>query len=270
MRKFAFPIAVISVLGIFIVSPDLQAQDCRNHDLRGTYGLLVTGTLVVPDGSGGVIPLPFVRLGAPEFDGAGNLGGRAWASVGGQIAWDDFTGTYTVYPNCSVAFWAKVPFPVDPVTFKMAGILSDSFTRLDFMTVEPPAMGVVFLGELQKQRLPDCAKVNLRGSYSLKLSGWDNGISIARFGELTTDGEGKFSATTYISKNGVIRQEKIKGTYKAGTNCTFDMLYDSNGSVQLKGAIFAGGEGAYLMQVDPAGAAIGGSLLRTSPHSHRE
>ena len=264
MRKIGLLAAGIVVLSMLILPPSLQAQNCKDQNLRGTFGLLVTGTLVIPNGSGGVIPLPFVRLGAPEFDGAGNLGGRGWASVGGQIAWDDFNGTYTVDPDCGVDFWADVPFPVDPVTFKMTGILSDNFTRMDFMTVEPSAMGVVFLGELRKQMLPTCAKVDLRGSYSLKLSGWDNGMSTARFGELTADGAGHFTAATYISKDGVITQENINGTYQASTNCTFDMSYENGGAVQLKGALFDGGEGAYLMQIGPAGAAIGGSLRRAS------
>jgi hypothetical protein len=77
---------------------NIQAQDnqhCSNATLHGSYGLHATGTE-----PGGV---PFAAVGRFTFDGAGNLTGHLFVRVGGDnIEPPEFTGTYSVSPECIV------------------------------------------------------------------------------------------------------------------------------------------------------------------------
>jgi hypothetical protein len=76
----------------------MRAEDrvgCSNATLHGSYGLHATGT--VPGGQ------PFAAVGRFTFDGAGNLTGKLFVRVAGNnVEPPEFTGTYSVSPDCTV------------------------------------------------------------------------------------------------------------------------------------------------------------------------
>jgi hypothetical protein len=71
----------------------MQAQDarhCSNETLHGSYGFHATGT-------------GFVAVGRFVFDGNGGLTGKLFIRVPGtNIGPLEFTGTYSVNPDCTV------------------------------------------------------------------------------------------------------------------------------------------------------------------------
>ena len=75
-----------------------QAEDkanCSNATLHGSYGLHATGTVI---GVG-----DFAAVGHFTFDGTGNLTGKVFLRVNGDnIEPPEFTGTYSVSPDCTV------------------------------------------------------------------------------------------------------------------------------------------------------------------------
>src|SRR6266478_3831701 len=72
---------------------EIQAQDsqhCTNATLHGSYGFRATGT-------------GFVAIGRFVFDGNGGLTGKLFVRrPGTNIGPLEFTGTYSVTPDCTV------------------------------------------------------------------------------------------------------------------------------------------------------------------------
>ena len=85
-------------LVMFSLSLGMQAQDkatCSNATLHGSYGLHATGTII---GVG-----DFAAVGRFTFDGKGNLTGRLYVRVNAvNMTPPEFTGTYSVSPDCIV------------------------------------------------------------------------------------------------------------------------------------------------------------------------
>jgi hypothetical protein len=74
----------------------MQAADdtanCSNATLHGSYGLHATGTTASGE---------FAAIGRFTYDGKGNLTGRLFArSAGENVEPPEFTGTYSVTPDC--------------------------------------------------------------------------------------------------------------------------------------------------------------------------
>jgi hypothetical protein len=88
------------VLGLAIGTQAQEKESCSNATLHGSYGLHATGTV------NGVGALAVV--GRFTFDGKGTLTGRLWVVVNGDTSGaqgtpDEFTGTYSVHPDCTVS-----------------------------------------------------------------------------------------------------------------------------------------------------------------------
>ena len=91
--------AVAAILVVGTLSDSEQDEQdnrqCSNATLHGSYGLHATGT--VPGG------LPVAAVGRFTFDGKGNLTGKLFVRVNGNNnAPPEFTGTYSVSPDCIV------------------------------------------------------------------------------------------------------------------------------------------------------------------------
>jgi hypothetical protein len=76
----------------------VQAEDranCSNATLHGSYGLHATGTVI---GVG-----DFAAVGRFTFDGKGNLSAKLFVRINGNnVEPPEFTGTYSVSPDCTV------------------------------------------------------------------------------------------------------------------------------------------------------------------------
>ena len=91
MGRRLFPMLLLTLVAVVSAS----AATCSNATLHGSYGLHATGT--VPGG------LPFAAVGRFTFDGKGNLTGKLFVRVNGNnVEPPEFSGTYSVSPDCTV------------------------------------------------------------------------------------------------------------------------------------------------------------------------
>jgi len=96
ITSVVFVISFVSLLVLGLVSR-VQAGDCSNNSLKGTYGLSCEGTVV------GVGPLAVV--GVFTADGDGNGSEVETISFNGMITTGaTFTVTYTVNADCTGSF----------------------------------------------------------------------------------------------------------------------------------------------------------------------
>jgi len=96
ITSVVFVISFVSLLVLGLVSR-VQAGDCSNNSLKGTYGLSCEGTVV------GVGPLAVV--GVFTADGKGNGSEVETISFNGVITTGaTFTVTYTVNADCTGSF----------------------------------------------------------------------------------------------------------------------------------------------------------------------
>jgi hypothetical protein len=75
------------------VAPAARADSCTPASLRGNYGALLTGTIPYVG--------PFVALATVNFNGAGSWSYSESGNLNGSpFPRTDYTGTYTVAPDC--------------------------------------------------------------------------------------------------------------------------------------------------------------------------
>jgi hypothetical protein len=103
-----FVISCVSLLVLGLI-PRVQAGDCSNNSLKGTYGFSCEGT------AGG---LPIAVIGVFTADGEGNGSEVETLSVNGEISQGvPLTVTYTVNADCTGSFVSTGPdgsvFPND-------------------------------------------------------------------------------------------------------------------------------------------------------------
>ena len=112
---------------IWGIVPQLNAGQCSNADLRGTYSFVASGAFGVAT---------FAAAGHSVFDGQGSVAGVIRISLNGNvtpaIAW---TGSYAVDPeNCTIAKTANIP-GVATVHFFMTP--AAAFRELRFIITDP-------------------------------------------------------------------------------------------------------------------------------------
>ena len=89
LRNRLFQLTLV-VLSLAIGMQAQDTQHCSNATLHGSYGFHATGT-------------GFVAVGRFVFDGNGGLTGKLFIRVPGtNIGPLEFTGTYSVSPDCTV------------------------------------------------------------------------------------------------------------------------------------------------------------------------
>jgi len=93
---------MVIVFGLLAFGASAEAQSknesnnggrCSNRTLKGSYGELLSGTIL---GYG-----PFTVVGVATFDGNGNWSRVETSNVNGQVFPETLTGTYTVNSDCS-------------------------------------------------------------------------------------------------------------------------------------------------------------------------
>jgi len=141
-------------------------QGCTDHDFIGVFGFYGTGYVVKSPVT--TLTGPFARLGRFESDGNGHLTFSSTASFNGHLIPQDFTGTYSVNPDCTFSTTVYLPDPINlPVNF--ISIISDDGNENRDLFVNPP--GVVVYGTGRKQNLGECSNQQLSGAYQFELSG---------------------------------------------------------------------------------------------------
>jgi hypothetical protein len=83
---------------------------CEVGDFTGAYQIDITGSIASPAARAGL----FQRIGRLDLDGAGNFTAKTLANYAGNIAPEDFNGTYDVSAKCFVTL--KYQFGGESVT----------------------------------------------------------------------------------------------------------------------------------------------------------
>jgi hypothetical protein len=237
---------------------------CRNSDYRGVFGAVALGDFITPPP--GIPAGPTVRIGRVEADGNGNASIRATLSLNGVIVREDYGGTYSINPDCTVNVTLLIPFPgaPAPIPFKFFGMLADDGRELGIILLEPAGTSVRIT--LRKQRHDDCANGDLSGGYLLNMSGVNAFLPnvaqghFARLGRVKFDGKGAFTANTRVSYAGRIVEESFAGVYSVDSNCTVSMAYTLGQPFTWSGMIRDNSAAVDFMVSEPMGAAITGSL----------
>jgi hypothetical protein len=95
---------------IFVVTlcmalvPAVQAADhCSNAKAAGTWGLTLTGTLILPTG-----PVPGAAVGRVRIGADGDVSGTEARNVGGGFANETLTGSLTVNSDCTATLTVNI------------------------------------------------------------------------------------------------------------------------------------------------------------------
>lgn len=80
------------------LTPAAHAAYCSTATVAGSWGFTLSGTLILPTGA-----VPAGAIGRFAADINGNLNGTEARNVGGGYADETFTGSWNVYPDCTVS-----------------------------------------------------------------------------------------------------------------------------------------------------------------------
>ncbi|MFN0169396.1 MAG: hypothetical protein ACKV22_23485, partial [Bryobacteraceae bacterium] len=228
------------------------------------YGTLADGNLVTPP-----IPSlagPFARMGRGVADGRGNFFAQTVDSFNGLVTRADFAGNYVVGSDCSITLNLLVPIPGIPglIPFTFVGALADNGREATVMVASPP--GAVVRVHLRQQRRGRCSKRDLNKSFRLSLGGSivsqppsPSGF-FTRVGLIEFDGDGKFSANTAVSYNGLITTESFSGTYAVDAACFVTLRYTLGQQYVWSGFLTDNGDAVNLLVTAPQGAVVTGTL----------
>lgn len=84
-------------------SPVAMAAKCSTATVAGSWGLTLTGTLLLPTG-----PVPGAAVATINADSGGNITGTEARNVGGGFANETITGTWTVNADCTGVVTADI------------------------------------------------------------------------------------------------------------------------------------------------------------------
>ena len=131
ITSVVFVIAFVSLLVLGLVSR-VQAGECSNVSIKGTYGLSCEGTIV------GVGPLAVI--GVFTADGNGNGSEVETISVNGvSTIGATFTVTYTVNADCTGSFVSTGP---DGSVFHNIVVIDDNKKEIRLTTTDPGFVAV--------------------------------------------------------------------------------------------------------------------------------
>ena len=107
-RHLGIVIAVIRRIRHWWPSPRALAQGrCSVATLKGSYGVVEQGTIVMDGVMGLPVGSPTANVALVTYDGAGNLSATYQASYGGMPLSGSLQGTYRVDPDCT--YYDSVP-----------------------------------------------------------------------------------------------------------------------------------------------------------------
>lgn len=246
---------------------------CTARDLEGAFGFFGAGSVLASPVTG--LAGQFARVGRLTADGEGHLGFDSRAAFNGIVFHQDFSGTYTMNPDCT--FIAKVSLPfshpsITPFTLVATfhGTVSAQGNEMYDIFADPP--GVVIRGRGKKQLVSRCSDRDLSGSYQINLEGStvDLGFPLpfAAGGVLDADGRGRISGQLTSNTGGFAVASTFTGTSTVASDCTFALAYctrDADGEGCLKSYAIHGvftnhGESAYVILLEPVTSVIMGEL----------
>ncbi len=206
---------------------------CTLATLKGTYGSMEMGTILVDFGFG--IPVPFQALvaGVVTYDGAGNLTSSYTANFGGIIVPGAAQGTYTVNPDCTYS--DSVP----ATDSHREGVITGDGMSQEIHVVFTDSW-VVGSGTRVKTPQGKCSTATLKGPYGLFGQGTTpTGIPAAHNGLIVFDGKGSFYGTDVSNIGGSLLTSTFTGTYEVSPDCAITTVINTPniGTLHEVGAI---------------------------------
>lgn len=262
-----------SLAFLISIAPAAQAQNCSNSQFKGVYGAIAKGEFIagLPDPLNG----PTTRIGRVTPDGNGNSHIEAVTSLNGIVLQEQYDGTYTVHPDCTVDVVLNIPFPgVGIIPFAFTGVLSDNFQQMDMALVNPPGSTVGLT--LRQQNRANCSVHDLNGGYTMDLRGTFGNpgpyVPFHGLGRIVFDGKGAFSGQATLSTNGSIQSPApLAGTYAVTPSCKLTMTLAGEGGFVFSGMLIDNSTGADLIVSGPTfqvdgfdvvGAVVSGTLKK--------
>lgn len=262
------------------------AQNCSNADLKGVYGMLATGSIVVappPVPTG-----PFARVGRVVADGNGNIAITNTASYNGAIIAESYNATYSVNSDCAVDVKPLVPLPIGPggsfvpVPFEFIGAVADNGNSVAVVLcgvgapcfTQPPGSVIRVLLSRKDVNQAPCTTGNLSGAFQVDMAGAVVSGPVpgpfARDGRLVFDGRGGFSGhATAVYSGFVVQAEDISGQYSVDSLCNVSIGFTSGTAHSWTGTLTDRGNGADLI-VAENGVVIAGTLKKQKPGDDQE
>jgi hypothetical protein len=281
--------AVVALLAAFTTGQALYAEpSCTNADLKGVYGMLATGNIIVAPGFPPPLLGPFARAGRVFADGNGNISVANTASYNGTIIPESYSGTYTVNSDCSVDIRPVVGLPIGPggalipVPFEFIGALADNGNSAAVVLCglgpgvpcfpHPLPTGNVIRVLLSRYGVnrAACTDRDLAGDFLVDMSGTVVSGSplpgpFARDGRLVFDGRGGFNGHAVTVLAGfIIQAEDINGSYSVDSLCNISISFTAGTAHTWVGTLSNAGNGADLI-VAESGVVIAGTLEKQKP-----
>ena len=242
-RRLAL-VSVVALAVLAVTGPVASAQGrCSVATLKGSYGLVEQGTVVMDIGMPVLPPVPYptANVAIVTYDGAGKLSATYRAVFGGvPLPPGSLTGTYTVGPDCT--YTDDVP----AVMMKRAGVIVGEGTNQEVRTVSTVPW-IVATGTRTKMTVGSCSVGDLKGDYLLVSQGVvgppDARQPVAGVGVLTYNGRGNFYGTETVNLAGTPLQNPFTGTFVVNANCSVSgEVVDLIGTAHLTGMLV--GQGA--------------------------
>ncbi len=261
LRARFLPLATLSFVLLCNGLSHAQAR-CSNKTFRGAFGFTATGTNIMMNAG-------CDNNGRFVADGKGHMTGALTEGQGGHIQKVQFTGTYTVNPDCTgTAQW------VFPGPFKVASsfVLDRDGSRMYFMNAEKGP--IVNAGSAKKQSRGHmeaaCSDRSFHGPFGLSVLGTKvaSNVRFAVTGQIAPDGQGHISGTVTEDVAGEPQQHSLAGTYKVNRDCTGAGKFESPGKpdVNFDFVLVNDSDELYLIYTDDGAEATGvGSRIAPSP-----
>jgi hypothetical protein len=208
-------------------------RQCSQATLKGTYGDLEQGTVVMDVGFG-TPPFPLAVTAIVTYDGEGNVSAKSTATFNGVTITGGATGTYTVYPDCTYSD-ENTPYPSGPVSHHWGTITGEELSQqVDYIYTDP---WLVASGTLRKIVPWGCSSRTLKGTYEIFGHGTDTSTTIpipgfpsppfplAHVGVFTADGAGHFSGHDVEKVDVAATPTTFTGTYTVDPDCTVSFTF---------------------------------------------
>ena len=242
-ERLAF-VSVVALVFLVLAAPVASAQGrCSVATLKGSYGLVEQGTVVMDIGMPSLPPVPFptANVAIVTYDGAGTLTATYRASFGGApLPPGSVTGTYTVGADCT--YTDTVP----SVMMQRAGVIVGEGTNQEVRTVST-TQWTVATGARTKMTVGNCSVGDLKGTYLLVSQGVlgppNARQPVSNVGVVTYNGRGNFSGHETVNVGGTVVQSPFTGTYDVSANCAISAeVRDAIGTARMTGVLV--GQGA--------------------------
>jgi hypothetical protein len=263
-ERLAF-VTVVALALLVVAGPVASAQGrCSVATLKGSYGLVEQGTVVVDIGVPGLPPVPFpsANVAIVTYDGAGTLMATYRATFGGvPFPPGNVTGTYTVGADCT--YTDTVP----SVMMQRAGVIVGEGTNQEVRTISTVPW-IVANGARTKMTVGNCSVGDLKGEYLLVSQGVlgppDARLPLANVGVITFNGRGNLSGRETVNVAGTLVQSPSSGTYDVNANCALSAeVQDALGTAHLTGVLVGQGANQEVrFLITEPGAVLVGTVKR--------